>query len=124
MTYEITRADMRLKVERALHDGGDLYTFDDIMALIKEGKMQSFTCGDTWIVTQVNEFPRKKVLEIALVVGNIWEAIEFLPEIYDYARQVGATRVTGFGRDGWWEHHDAGWKKVGTMYAKDMHYDA
>jgi hypothetical protein len=70
MTYEITRADMRLKVERALHDGGDLYTFDDIMALIKEGKMQSFTCGDTWIVTQVNEFPRKKVLEIALVVGE------------------------------------------------------
>jgi hypothetical protein len=120
MTYVINREDMREKVERALHDFGDLYTFDDIMGFIETGKMQSFTAGDTWIVTQVNEFPRRKVLDICLVVGFLQEATEALPQIYAFARSIGANRVTAVGRDGWWKFAEPGWYRVGGYFAKDL----
>jgi hypothetical protein len=116
----ITREDMKIKVERALEAFGNLYTFDDIMGLINEGKMQSFTVGDTWIVTQVNEFPRRKVVDIALVVGFIEEATRALPEIYNFARSIGANRVTAVGRDGWWKFAEPGWYRVGGYFAKDL----
>lgn len=116
----ITRDDMRIKVERALDAFGNLYTFDDIMGLINEGKMQSFAVGDTWIVTQVNEFPRRKVVDIALVVGFIEEATHALPEIYNFARSIGANRVTAVGRDGWWKFAEPGWYRVGGYFAKDL----
>jgi len=116
----ITREDMRVKVERALGEFGNLYTFDDIMGLIESGKMQSFTHGDTWIVTQVNEFPRRKVVDIALVVGFIEEATKALPQIYTFARSIGADRVTAVGRDGWWKFAEPGWYRVGGYFAKDL----
>lgn len=118
--FVISRADMRKKLERMLHQGGDLYTFDDIMEAIQEFRMQSFISGDTWIITQIHSFPRRKVLEIAFVVGYIEEAVKALPRIYEFATKVGATRVTGFGRDGWWEFAQPGWKKLGAMYAKEL----
>lgn len=116
----ITREDMRVKVERALEQFGDLYTFDDIMGFIDSGKMQSFVSGDTWIVTQVNEFPRRKVLDIALVVGFLEEASKALPQIYAFARSIGADRVTAVGRDGWWKFAEPGWYRVGGYFAKDL----
>jgi hypothetical protein len=118
--YVIARADMRKKMERVLRRGGDLYTFDDIMQAIEEHRMQSFVNGNTWIITQIHAFPRRKVLEIAFVVGYIEEAVKALPRIYGFAKAVGATRVTGFGRDGWWEFAQPGWKKLGAMYSKEL----
>jgi hypothetical protein len=116
----ITRDDMKIKVDRALHDFGDLYTFDDILELIDKGKMQSFTAGDTWVVTQVNEFPRRKVVDICLVVGFLEDAVRALPDVYKFARDIGATRVTAVGRDGWWKFAEPGWYRVGGYFAKDL----
>lgn len=120
MNFVITREDMEEKTQRVLHDFGDLYTFDDIMKLIEEGKMQSFVSKSTWIVTQVNIFPRKKILEISLVVGFLEEAVEALPQIYEFARKIGADKVTALGRDGWWKFAEPGWYRVGGMFAKDL----
>ena len=120
MNYYVTRDDMQKKVDRAIQLWDGLYTFDDIIALIKEGKMQSHVHGDTWIITQVNEFPQRKVLEITCVIGNMEEAVAALPEIYEYARSLGITRVTALGREGWWKFRDAGWNKAGIMYAKEL----
>jgi hypothetical protein len=125
--YSISRPDMRDKLEQALNLGGDLYTFEDIMMLIEQSKMQSFTQGDTWIITQVDEFPRKKVLAISFVVGYAGDLFAALPMLYKFARQIGATRITGFGRDGWGKFADLvpeeGWEKVGMVYAKELTND-
>lgn len=124
MNYFITRDDMRTKFDRALKAGGDLYDFDDIMERVKDGRMQSFVQGDTWIITQVNEFPKARVLEITFVVGFIEDAIDALPQILNFARTIGATRLTALGRDGWGHHARAhvqlGWKKVGTLFARNL----
>jgi len=100
---------------------GGLYKLVDIERLINEGKMQSFVQGDTWIVTQINEFPRRKVVEIVFVVGFVAEAIQALPQIYSFANEAGATLIMASNaRDGWWDYAQPGWKKLGSIYAKEV----
>ena len=41
------------KLARVLERMGGLYTVQDILNLIAIGKMQSFTEGDSWAVTQI-----------------------------------------------------------------------
>ena len=124
MNFVVTRDDMEAKVNRVLRDGGDLYTFDDIMEAIGTGNMQSFTQGDTWIVTSIMVFPRRKVLSIELIAGFFEDFGIALPRLEEFARKVGATRMVGRGRLGWGKLADQrkqfGWKKTGDMYAKDL----
>ena len=50
---------------------GGLYTLHDILTAIAEGKMQSFVEGDTWAITKIAVFPRARLLEIMIVVGDL-----------------------------------------------------
>ena len=120
MNFVITREDMEVKVNRVLRYSGDLYNFDDVMKAIGTGDMQSFTEGDTWIVTQVIVFPRRKVLRVMLVVGYLTDAKKSLVQLEEFAKSVGATRIEATGRDGWWQFAEPGWKRTGSAYAKDL----
>ena len=124
MNFIITREDMEAKVNRVLRDTGDLYNFDDIMKAIGTGDMQSFTQGETWIVTSVMVFPRKKMLSIELFVGFIKDWPAAMVQLEEFAREVGATRIIGRGRLGWGKYAERykqyGWKRTGEMYAKDL----
>ena len=112
---------MEKKFNRMLRQCGGLYEISDIEQLINEGKMQSFVQGATWIVTQINEFPRRKVLEIVFVVGTMAEAIQALPQVYTFADKIGATLIMASNaRDGWWTYAQPGWKKLGSIYAKEI----
>src|SRR6188768_3520494 len=97
----ITDPEMRRKVQRALKEGNNCYTLDDLMDHIKAGTMQSHAFGNTWVITQVHEFPRRKSVDITYVVGSIEEALDGQSYIYNWAREVGADLITGVGRDGW-----------------------
>ena len=50
---------------------GGLYTLNDILTAIAEGRMQSFVEGNSWVITQVMSFPRAKVLEVFAAVGDL-----------------------------------------------------
>jgi hypothetical protein len=117
----ITDSIMAKKLERMLHQCGDLYTLDDLMERINDGRMQSFVQGNTWVITQVNEFPRRKVLEIVAVVGLISDAIQALPQLYEFANKISATLLMASNaRDGWWSYAQPGWRKIGSVYAKEL----
>lgn len=92
------------KVNRALEGMGNTHTFEDILALIESGAMQSFASDNTWAVTQILDFPRKRVMEIFLVVGDMADAEKLHDEVLAYARGVGCQVVRCFGRDGWAKH--------------------
>ena len=49
---------------RALERMGAVYTVSDILAAIAEGRMQSFTDGDSWAITQVVDYPRARMLDV------------------------------------------------------------
>lgn len=67
----IKDAFMKKRMERALRAGGDLYNLIDIAKELHEGNMQGHVAKDTWAITQLQDFPRKRVVDIFTVVGNM-----------------------------------------------------
>lgn len=111
------------KLARALALAGNTYTLDDILFEISEGRMQSFVQGDTWVVTQFVDYPRKRYLEIVLAVGAIQDIRDRLPQIEDFAKQHLAEGLRVFGRPGWarqFEIDRHGWVETTRLYVKEF----
>lgn len=111
---------MMRKVRRALRAGGDLYTFEDIMFAIEDGKFQSFAHNDSWVVTQILEFPRRKLLETIIIIGR-WRDLEFLEkQIIAFAKEQQADALIGSGRGGWLKRRLPGWKTLSHTFIKEI----
>jgi hypothetical protein len=111
---------MAAKMNEALKASGDVYDLRDIQDLLKDGMMQGHVEGDTWAITQVHDWPKKKSVNILYVVGSLENSIRLEGKITEWAKEIGADFITAVGRDGWWERRTPGWKKVGTLYSKDL----
>jgi len=116
----ITDQAMLMKMERALRSGNDLYDLDDIQEKLIVGDMQSHVEGNTWAVTEVHDWPRRRSVNILFVVGYLGDSLRLEKKIIDWAKDIGADLITAIGRDGWWEYRTPGWKKMGTLYSKDI----
>jgi hypothetical protein len=105
------------KLARALDRMGALWTVQDILLAIAEGRMQSFAEGDSWAVTQIAVFPRAKVLEILVALGDL-EACRILHDrILQFARDHDIGLVQAYGRRGWIEDAKSrGWKVRTASY--------
>lgn len=111
---------MYKKMERALRLNNYMYDLGDIQDGLDNGDMQGHVEGDTWAITQVHNWPRQKTVNILFVVGNIEDVVKLEVKIEKWAKEIGASLLTGIGRDGWWERRTPGWRKVGTLFAKDI----
>jgi hypothetical protein len=111
------------KLARVLSAMGGFYTPQDILSAIAVGKMQSFVEGESWAITQIAVFPRAKVLEILVALGDLDELRILHDRVLAYAEEIGASVVQAYGRRGW--NPDAarrGWqvKARSFLYQKDM----
>lgn len=111
---------MQEKLERAFGFWHHLYELPDVMERIHDGRFQSFAGGDTWVVTEVAVFPKGKVLNIVLIVGHLQEYFDLLPRIEEFGREQGCFLITGTGRSEWELVPQPGWKKVASLYAKEL----
>ena len=105
------------KLARVLDRTGGLYTLNDILTSIAEGKMQSFMEGDSWAVTKIVNFPRARMLEIMVALGDLSECRKLHDRILQYANENDIALVQAYGRRGW--NPDAkshGWKVRTTSY--------
>ena len=57
-------APYHVKFAKALARQGDLYTLQDILDRLADGRMQSFAENNSWMITQISNFPRRRVLEV------------------------------------------------------------
>lgn len=112
---------MKERFEKMLADFGGFYTFEDIMDNIRKGTMQSFSDGHSWAITQVNEFPRKKVVEIAFVIGDMEDLIGTVQEdILKFARSIGADMLMASGRIGWNKTKNKEWKLHSANFTRTV----
>jgi hypothetical protein len=116
----ITDPRMAELMDKALAYGNHLFNLDDIQRELKSGKMQGHVEGDTWAITQVHEWPRRKSVNILYVVGNLDDSFKLEANIEEWAKSIGADLLTATGRDGWWKCRTPGWKKVGILYSKEI----
>lgn len=107
-------------VIRMLKRYGDLYSLNDILEQIADGRMQSFCRGETWAVTQINEYPRRKALDLVFVVGDMEELERMESDIIAFGRKMGCTLIMTNGRMGWLKKKFKGWKAVSCMFVKEI----
>ena len=117
----------RAYIDATLERLGGLYTFDDIVEMVKKGDAQSFTYGDSWAVTQVHDTPRKRVLNVIFVAGRLKDIFHIENEIMDWSRANKVDLIIGHGRNEWeglrrkssmWG--DLGWRQVSSLFMKDV----
>lgn len=89
------------KMERVLDRIGGLYTLNDILTAIGEGKMQTFVENNSWAITQVQDFPRARQLQLVAVVGDLKDVDALHAKLLAYADEVNAGLLSTHGRMGW-----------------------
>ena len=87
-------------LERAL-EYDNTHNMQDVADCIDSCTMQLWPGTNSAVVTQVQDFPRMKVLHIFLAGGNLEELETLSPHIQKFAEDMGCRKITLTGRRGW-----------------------
>lgn len=91
----------RSQIEAALEHSGGTHTFDDVVDMVRTNRAQFWTNRDSCAVTEVLQFPQKKVLHCFLAGGNMGDIVEMMPWAGQWGAMMGCTGFTIAGRKGW-----------------------
>ena len=110
--------DLYKELEKMLSDHGDLYAIGDIMELIQSGQMQSFSDGSNWVVTQVRDYPRKRVLEVFFAIGDLEGVYALEDKVLAFQKEIGADMLVTSGRLGWLKRAAPGWRPLTVNFVR------
>jgi hypothetical protein len=111
------------KLGRVLDRMGGIYTVDDLLERIADGRMQSFATNSSWMVTQVVAYPRARQLQVVAMVGDIADADHMNDELTGYADRNNIALISAVGRRGWMQDgRERGWrvKARSFLYQREM----
>ena len=94
-------ARCRAWIEAALEYTNGTHTFDDIAAGVYVGRFSLFAGSESCAVLEINDYPRKRALNVFLVGGNLEEITAHMGDVEAQARACGASEITMTGRAGW-----------------------
>jgi hypothetical protein len=101
------------KLSKALARAGGLYTLNDILERCADGRMQSFTCNNSWVVTQISVYPQARVIDIIALVGDLDDGENLHKQVFDFAAKHKVDAIIATGRTGWARLAKShGWKTV------------
>lgn len=86
---------------KALEYAGGTHTIEDLLDQIKRGDAQLWTSENACIVTEVQDFPRKRVLHFWLAAGGLHPVIALSRDVLDWSKSIGCASATLTGRRGW-----------------------
>ena len=118
-------ASYHRKLSRLLDRMGGTHLLSDILTAIAEGRMQSFVEGNSWAITQVQDFPRARQLQLLAYVGDLTDVDALHAKILAYADEVNAGLLSTYGRRGWLREGSferLGWrlKAKSHLYQREM----
>lgn len=111
------------KLARALDYQGGLYSLNDLLERIADGRCQSWVQDNSWAVTQVSIYPQKRLLEIVAAVGDLGDCRILHGRILAFAKEMDVDLVAAYGRRGWArdaERHGWKTKTVSYLYHRDV----
>ena len=85
----------------ALAYSGGTHEVEDVLEGIRSGRMQLWPAKRGCAVTEIIEFPRKRVLHVFLAAGEMDQILDMLESAKEWGRQQGCTGFTIAGRKGW-----------------------
>jgi hypothetical protein len=111
------------KLDRVLDRMGGIYQLPDILERVADGRMQSFTHMNSWLITQVQEYPRAKTMDWIAAVGDLEDCCVIHDQALAFADERSIPLIRAWGRRGWMPFaRDRGWrlKTVNQVYMKEM----
>ena len=115
--------DLLQLLQRALREGGDTHTAQDVAAARQAGDAPSVAdpAGQAFIITEVLAHPRRSVLRVWLAGGRLPALRALLPDLEELARLEGCTGLVAYGRPGWMaEAARHGWTARAIVYTKEL----
>jgi hypothetical protein len=123
----VTDAEKARRFERALAHAGNTHTAADVLDRVREGRARCWPSGDSIVITEVLVFPRARVCNYWIGVGNLRECSELQPEIDAWAVEQGCSVATATARMGWLRVIKTplgeGWRPAGIKYVKDLRHE-
>ena len=108
-------------IEAALEYSGGTHNFDDVVSGLAEGKMQLWPAPKGCIVTEIEVYPRKKVLNVFLGAGELDQLMDMHKDVIAWSKAQGCVAVTITGRYGWKKPLTKhGWKPLHASYVKEI----
>lgn len=91
----------RKHIEAALSYGGGTHTFDDVARGIYSGRMQLWSGERGCAVTEIINYPRKRVLHCFLAGGEMDQILDMIDSAIAWGKTQGCESLTLSGRLGW-----------------------
>lgn len=88
-------------IEAALEFSGGTHDSDDVAYAIINSKMQLWPAKDGCLVTELLQYPKKKVLHIFLAGGKLEALTDMHDAVMQWSKAQGCTALTLSGRKGW-----------------------
>jgi len=108
-------------LESGLKKGGLTHSIEDIVIALKAGRMQAFLNDGALAITQIAEFPQKRVLEVLWCAGVLDNVIELKSKLIEFAKEHKCTMGRAYVRPGLVEPlEQAGWRKAQTVMFFDV----
>ena len=122
MTDEEDLQRLRHHVEAALEYSGGTHGIEDIAEGLKKGRFQLWPADDSVVITEIIVYPRLKNLHFFLAGGDLDELRLMRPLIESWGRDMGCTRVSLAGREGWSKTflRDEGYRPKWFVLSKDL----
>ena len=113
----------REKLQRALDEAGNTHTIEDLAALINDGRAFLWEKDGSLIITEMYEYPQKKVLNFWVAVGEREPLILLQRLIVGWARGYGCSFAVFTGRKGWSRTElvsEEGWSPSLIQFRKEV----
>ncbi len=111
------------KLTKALDYQGGLYTLEDIRERLRDGRMQSWSHGNSVAITQISVFPQRRLLDIIVAVGDLGDCRILHGKILKFANEMNVDLVAAYGRRGWARDAERNGWKIKTesyLYHKEL----
>lgn len=103
----------------ALEYAGGTHTEEDVLGAVLGNRAHLWPGKNSAIVTEIETYPRVKVINFWLVGGDLEEVKEMQGPILKWAKKIGCSRAAACGRRGWERVLDE-WKPQATVLGRDI----
>lgn len=109
------------RVNAALAYSGGTHLFEDVAAGLHEGTMQLWVRGDSYVVSELIDYPQRRVFNVFLAGGHTEDIIAMYEPLAVWAREWGCDVAHATGRPGWTRALEAqGWVPTWVALQKEL----